>query len=347
MIVLIPSYQPTHEIVRLIEDLDPEWRVVVVDDGSGPAYAPFFTEAQLCGATVITLPRNRGKGSALKTGFRWIRQNLPPDVVVCADSDGQHRPDDIGRVGERASGLDQAMVLGVRTFTGDVPLRSRFGNAVTARLFGLATGHALADTQTGLRAYPPDVLGWLDTVPGDRFEYELNLLLQASGAGIAIEQVPIETVYLNENASSHFRPVRDSARIYAPLLKFSASSALAAGIDFAGVVGLYALTGSLLASVVAARTVSSLVNFLANRNFVFETKASLLASAKKYFALVLAILAANYLLMAALTGIGLGIVLAKICTEVALFAVSYGVQRRYVFAGSRPKTRATAGELVR
>lgn len=337
MIVLIPSYQPNHQLVRLIEDLDPSWPVVIVDDGSGPAYTPFFTEAQLHGATVIRLPRNRGKGSALKTGFRYIREHFPDEPVVCADSDGQHRPADIAKVAAKVAESDTAMVLGVREFTGKVPLRSKLGNSVTAKLFGLATGTALSDTQTGLRGYPPQLLGWLDTVSGDRFEYELNLLLQAASAGYSIEQVGIETVYLNENESSHFRPIRDSARIYAPLLKFSASSAAAAVIDFGGLFLLHALTGNLLFSVVGARVVSSGINFLANRNFVFESRSSMWASAKKYFALVLVILVANYALMAALTHIGVGLVVAKCVTEAALFLGSFVAQRKFVFADKHAK----------
>lgn len=335
MIVLIPAFEPDHALVDLIEELDPRWHVVVVDDGSGEGYTPIFTEAQLSGATVLTLPTNRGKGSALKTGYRYIQTTFPGEAVVCADSDGQHRPDDIAAVAAKVAEADDAMVLGVRQWTpttGRVPLRSRIGNSVTSKLFGLATGHSLGDTQTGLRGYPAALLDWLDTVPGERFEYELNLLLGATGAGYRIEQVPIETVYLAGNASSHFRPIRDSARIYAPLLKFSASSALAAGIDFVGLLVLHALTGSLLASVVGARALSSGVNFLTNRNFVFETTASLSASAKRYFALVLAILAANYALMALLTGVGLGLVAAKILTEAALFLTSFTLQRRFVFA---------------
>lgn len=348
MIVLIPSYQPDHQLVRLVEDLDPSWPVVIVDDGSGVGYAPLFTEAQLLGATVITLPRNRGKGSALKAGFRYIREHFPNEPVVCADSDGQHRPADIAKVATKVAQANDAMVLGVREFTGNVPLRSRFGNAVTAKLFGISTGVALRDTQTGLRGYPPNLLGWLDTVQGDRFEYELNLLLQASGAGFRIEQVGIETVYLDENESSHFRPIRDSARIYAPLLKFSASSVMAAGVDFVALLGLNWLTGSLFASVVGARALSSSMNFLANRNFVFESRSSIWASAKKYFALVLVILAANYALMAMLTGVGLGIVAAKVITEATLFAASFVAQRKFVFRDQdRKESRSQRKETVR
>jgi hypothetical protein len=116
-------------------------------------------------------------------------------------------------------------VLGVRRFAGDVPLRSKVGNAVTQALFRAATGRGVRDTQTGLRAYPAALLEWLRTVPGERFEYEMNVLLMAARAGHRIEEVEIATTYLDGNASSHFSALSDSARIYWPLLRAAVGSA--------------------------------------------------------------------------------------------------------------------------
>lgn len=101
-----------------------------------------------------------------------------------------------------------------------MPPRSRVGNAVTRELFRAATGHRVCDTQTGLRDYPSTILPWLATIPGERFEYEMNTLLAAARAGLAIEQVEIATTYLDGNASSHFGSMRDAARIYRALLRF-------------------------------------------------------------------------------------------------------------------------------
>lgn len=141
------------------------------------------------------------------------RRARPGEPVVCADCDGQHTPADIARIAALVA--PGTMVLGGRRFTGPtsggpVPLRSKVGNAVSRWLFGAVAGVGVHDTQTGLRAYPADLLPWLQSVPGDRFEYEFSLLLRASGAGVLIVEVPIETIYLDANASSHFRPVQDS-----------------------------------------------------------------------------------------------------------------------------------------
>lgn len=347
MIILIPAYEPDEKLLGLLDSIDPEIQVVVVDDGSSPSYAPVFQQAAQRGCDIISYPDNRGKGYALKAGFAHIRRAYPGHCVVCADSDGQHLISDIHRVACALADTGDAMVLGVRHFTGKVPLRSKIGNAITARVFALTTGTKVIDTQTGLRAYPAQLLPWLMSVEGDRFEYEFNLLLQAKDAGYSIEQVPIETVYLADNESSHFRPVRDSLRIYAPLVKFGASSMLAGGIDMVALFTLHALGAGLFGSVVCARALSSMANFVTNRRFVFDKagSTSFLDSAIKYFALVGAILAANYTLMATLTGLGLGLLLAKIITEVTLFTTSYFVQQRFVFARRRHES-ITAKDLA-
>ena len=142
MIALIPAFEPDGRLVELIRRLGRP--AVVVDDGSGPAYAPIFDQVRALGAQVLTHTRNRGKGCALKTGFAFVRRHFPGVGVVCADSDGQHRPEDINAVAERVESSGAPMVLGARRFTGDVPARSRFGNALTRKVFRLATGRAIA-----------------------------------------------------------------------------------------------------------------------------------------------------------------------------------------------------------
>ncbi|WP_433042827.1 glycosyltransferase family 2 protein [Dactylosporangium sp. CS-033363] len=223
MLALIPAYEPDHRLVELLADLRsaaPGAPLVVVDDGSGPAYRRVFAAARILGCTVLTHPVNKGKGEALKTGFRYATSLHPGRAVVCADADGQHRPDDILAVANMVERTGRT-VLGVRRFTGRVPARSRIGNALTSALFTSLTGRRVGDTQTGLRGYPPALLPWLLAVPGARFEYEMRALLFAVRCGHPVEQVPIETVYVRDNAGSHFRPLADSMRVYGPLVRFA------------------------------------------------------------------------------------------------------------------------------
>lgn len=347
MIILIPAYQPDQQLpalIRSIRDAEPWATVVVVDDGSGPGYKDVFDGVKALGCHVIGYSLNRGKGFALKTGFGFIADHLPDRNVVCADSDGQHTIVDILRVAAAVQPGSPALVLGTRNFTGNVPARSKFGNSATRLLFRLATGERISDTQTGLRGYPAAMLPWLRSVRGERYEYELNLLLEAKPAGYLINTVDIATVYLDHNSGSHFRPVADSVRIYAPLLKFLASSFTAFVVDTVVFLLLALVTDSLLLAVVGARAVSSVVNFLANRRVVFEHGRDRPAAAAgvRYFGLVLVLLAANYGLISALDALSVSALPAKILAEIALLAVSYVVQQRFLF--SRCTARSAARE---
>ncbi|WP_111768563.1 bifunctional glycosyltransferase family 2/GtrA family protein [Nakamurella deserti] len=337
-VVLVPAYEPGPELLTLIRGLhaaDPDLVVVVVDDGSGPGSGEIFATAAGLGCLLLTLPDNRGKGQALKTGFAEIAHRLPGRTIVCADADGQHRVSDILRVADAVGSTGADMVLGERRFTGVVPLRSRLGNGATRLLFRLTTGRRLHDTQTGLRGYPPAMLGWLRSVRGDRYEYELNLLLQACRDGRSIAGVDIATVYLDDNRSSHFRPVVDSVRIWAPLLRFAGSSLTAFAIDAVALLALTALTGSLLLSVLGARLLSATVNFAVNRRVVFdrEGRRPVGPAAVRYAALVAVLLTVNYSVLAGLTALAVPLPVAKVATEIALAVLGYTAQSRYVFAG--------------
>ena len=348
MIILIPAYEPDRRLVDLVADIRaaaPNQGILVVDDGSGPRYDTVFAAVRTAGAEVIRHAPNRGKGYALKAGFAHIAEHHPSHDVVCADCDGQHTLVDILRVADALAAHDKAVVLGARQFVGDVPARSRFGNTVTRVVFDVATGQRLQDTQTGLRGYPSWMLGWLQRIGGERFEYELDVLLAARREGFGFHEVPIETVYLDDNASSHFRTVRDSVRVYVPVVKFCLSSLAAFAIDAILFFALMAITGNLLVSVVAARVVSATVNFSVNRTVVFASSRRPRDAAIRYASLVGAVMAANYLLLRLLTGaLALPLVPAKVLTELTLFVVSYQVQRRVVFR-SRTGGGAAAGPV--
>lgn len=351
MIVLIPAYEPGDRLPTLVADLltaDPDLAVLVVDDGSGPAFAAVFGSAAEAGARVVAHDRNRGKGDALKTGFALIRDEYPGEDVVTADADGQHTPDDILRIADelRADAADgrTELVLGSRAFSGRVPARSRLGNAIARGLFRVASGRALRDTQTGLRGIPATLIAWSLDQPGSRFEYEQNVLLRAARGGIAMREVPIETVYLDHNASSHFRPLADSVRVMLPVLRFAASSFVAFLVDTVALLVLTSLTGWLAGSVVIARLISASVNFAVNRRFVFRAVGggTLWRQALRYGILALLLLASNLVWMQALTDAGVPLLVAKIVTETVLFATSYGVQRSVVF----PREQTPAGSIA-
>ena len=210
--VLIPAYQPDAKLLGLVEALRAEFtHIVVVDDGSTGCEETFDAVRERVDALLVH-PVNRGKGAALKTGFAWIREHLPGAGVVTADADGQHTPDDIQRIAEATATRKGGIVLGVRTFEGPIPFRSRWGNGWTRILFRLLTGLAIRDTQSGLRGIPPDMLDRMLELRGDRYEYETRMLVDARRHTQPPLQIPIKTVYLEGNRSSHYRPFLDTIR---------------------------------------------------------------------------------------------------------------------------------------
>ena len=346
MYVLIPAYQPDARLPRLILELhraDPSTKIVVVDDGSGQKFSDIFEASATAGAQVISYENNRGKGYALREGFTWIRDVAGDlsECVVTADADGQHTLNDIFRVGRTCTDTGTS-VLGVREFVGHVPARSRIGNTATSALFWLATGWKLKDTQTGLRAFPVALLPALLEVQGDRYEYELRVLLHLAKFRHPVTQIPIETIYEAGNPTSHFRPLQDSARIWAPLLKFAASSGVATIIDYVLVLVLNALTGALFFPVIAARLVSASVNFAMNRRVFEATGVPLRRSALRYAALAVAVIAGSYTMLAVLTGIGMPLWIAKIIADTTVYLVSYSAQSRYVFAPAQEQSAKVA-----
>ena len=338
--LIIPAYKPGEDMLKLLEEFrdSADFLPVVVDDGSGAEFRAIFDRVP----DFVVLLRhevNRGKGAALKTAMQHVLDALPDcDLALTADADGQHKYADILRVNQVARNNPGALVLGSRKFEGDVPFKSRWGNAITRQVFAIASGAKVYDTQTGLRAFDREAMAQFLKIPGDRYEYEINMLLAAAQSGRPIVEERIATVYIDDNSSSHFHPVRDSFKIYMCILKFCCSSLIAFGVDFVMLLVLNHLTAglgaelSLAVSAVGARLVSASVNFCINRRVVFKGNETLGKAIAKYAALAVAILAVNYLLLRLLNLVlRWPLALAKIVVEVLLFVVNFVVQGRFVY----------------
>lgn len=335
MRILIPAYEPGEKLLQLIRDIKKRcsMKIVIIDDGSGEACAPVFEQATALECTVIHHPENLGKGAALKTGFRYLIKAGETEGVVCADCDGQHSAEDICTVAEETMRDSKTAVLGARQFTGTVPLRSRFGNSMTRKVFSLCAGYRIYDTQTGLRGYPAVMLPWLCQIEGSRFEYEMNVLLKLKPSGYSVMEVEIKTIYENGNRCSHFRLFKDSFLVYLPFVKFTASSLLSGLLDFGLLLIFEKMLNRLMPAVVFSRVISSIFNYSCNRYFVFHGRQKKYKSAPKYFLLVFIIMLLNYFILKAIIyATGLPLALAKIITEVVLFIFSYMMQKKLVFS---------------
>lgn len=336
MIIVIPAFEPNEKMLQLIKKVqqNSSYRVLIVDDGSSINCEGIFKQASQTGCTVLTHETNQGKGTALKTAFTHIHTHYPNEkAIVCADCDGQHRWEDIQRVALELADHRQTIVLGAREFVGEVPLKSLVGNKVTRTIFSFVTGYKIGDTQTGLRGFTVDMLPWLIDIKGKRYEYEMNQLLEAKSAGYQVHSLPIQTVYENNNKGSHFRPILDSIRIYLPILKFIISSVSCGLIDFICFFLLHWLTNHLLFSVIGARVISSFINYIINKNIVFNRKKqSHIKPILKYYSLAGFILISNYFMISMFNDTGnLSLFTSKSFTEGILFMVSYYVQKKFIF----------------
>lgn len=347
--VLIPAYKPDERLIALVDELRAEGftRIVAVDDGGGAQFRPIF-DALAGKAEVLVHEVNRGKGAALKTGIAHIMKT-PGMGVVTADADGQHAPKDVAKVADVLLKEPEKLILGSRD-KAQMPPRSKAGNTITCGVFFAATFKWIGDTQTGLRGLPAASLAAFSALEGDRYEYEMNMLLYACREKIAIREVTIETIYIGNNETSHFNPVKDGLRIYGlifrKMAKFLTSSVLATVVDYVLFILLYnvLLSGMgtdmlgvsdmlieprLLLSVVGARVVSALFNYTMNRKVVFQSTSK--GTLWKYAALALCIMAGDYVLIRLLQGIGLPTLLSKVIADVTLFICSYRVQDRVIF----------------
>lgn len=334
--VLIPAYKPDKRLTELVERLSQSGvkDIIVVDDGSGEYSKDIFEKLkQKNSCQICTHSKNKGKGRAIKTGLQFAL-SFYPDLggVITADSDGQHLPEDILNVQNELLRRPGNLIMGCREFGNDIPLRSKFGNELTKRFFHLLTGSKVSDTQTGLRGIPLSYIPACLEMKGERYEYEINMLVSCRKNGIPISEVPVQTVYIDGNKSSHFNPVIDSLKIYFVLLRFLFSSLSTALIDFLVFIICSSAGLSILSSMIFSRLIAANYNFIVNKNIVFRSRSGFLAEFVKYWMLVLILGTISY------TGIFFSVkylyidkVLSKAIIESLLFFLSFLIQRIFIF----------------
>ena len=343
--VIIPAYEPDARLLGLIEELNKSGLgpVIVVNDGSeGAEYKEIFEGASQRGARLLTHAVNMGKGRALKDAFNYCLNEYDDLLgVINADSDGQHTTEDIRKCMDALVADPEALILGVRDFNeSGIPARSVFGNKTTSRVMKLLLGLSISDTQTGLRGISVPFMKYLLTENGERFEFETNMLIATKELGIRIVEVPIKTIYLEENKSSHFNPILDSIRIYAVFVKFLFSSLSSSVVDivmFSIFCGIFrnvpVAIGYVMLATILARVISAIYNFLINYKVVFKGKGSKSRAALRYLILAICIMLLSGGLVTFFTGL-LPMVpefVVKIPVDCVLFLLSFVVQREVVY----------------
>lgn len=271
-VVLIPAYEPDKELVKIARKLKEEGLyVLVVNDGSGEKFDECFEQTAQY-ATVIKLDKNSGKGAALKHGMRYIKENIPEckQFVTC-DADGQHKVEDVMRVFDKLHKGDK-FVLTVRQRQGKIPFRSKFGNNLSRFVYALLTNRYLTDNQSGLRGFSTCYLDWMLAVEKNNYDYEMNVLYYAAKMGLKVVTLPIEAIYIGNNESSHFNPIKDTLRIYKSLF-YLARGSLIAFLSAEVMILILSLTleySKIFTTIGGVGAVSFLIGFLINKFVIFK-----------------------------------------------------------------------------
>lgn len=209
--VLVPTYNNEKTLQRVINGvLCFTGHMIIVNDGSTdstPVILKDYPEIR-----VIHLPENKGKGNALKTGFREA-EKMGYRYAITIDSDGQHYPDDIPVFVEALlkEGQD-VLLIGNRNMAQDgIPKKSSFGNRFSNFWFWFETGIKLEDTQSGYRLYPLQKIPRKYFTP--KFEFEIEIIVRTAWRRVPVKNVPVKVLYDPSERVSHFRPFKDFTRI--------------------------------------------------------------------------------------------------------------------------------------
>lgn len=209
--VIIPTFNNENTLERVINGvLNYTQSIIIINDGSTDNTSNILLKYKQL--TQIHFPKNKGKGSALRAGFKKaVEQGF--EFTITIDSDGQHYPDDIPVFIEELEKDKNVLLIGSRNMTHDsVPKGSSFGNKFSNFWFWVETGIKLTDTQSGYRLYPLLILQNIKFY-STKFEFEIENIVKTAWKGIIVKNVPIKVLYDPDERVSHFRPYRDFARI--------------------------------------------------------------------------------------------------------------------------------------
>jgi glycosyltransferase involved in cell wall biosynthesis len=339
-IILIPAYEPASSLINLIKDLQtyPIGPIIVIDDGSGEKFQDIFNDAEKLNCIIVKHEVNKGKGAAIKSGITEAQQRFENiHAYITCDADGQHLPKDIFRIFETSKEYPNHFILGVRKHRQKgIPLKSKIGNAFSAFYFRFTTGVKCPDTQTGLRAIPVSLTDDALNISENRYDYEMVFLTKQAKSRFPMKFIDIDTVYIENNRASHFKPIKDSILIYKQPIRFTLASISSAIID----IGIFTLLililkGTLLESVaiasVTARLISGYYNFLMNRLWSFNNRENIKSQLLKYGTLYVMQLLSSIILVTLLAHIFRFITYVKLVVDGTLFVISYFIQKHWVF----------------
>ncbi|MFC6465306.1 glycosyltransferase [Marinilactibacillus sp. GCM10026970] len=343
--IIIPSFNPDHQLTQIVhkirEQISKTIKIIIVNDGSSKDTSYIFEEIKsIPNCVILSHSKNSGKGRAIKTALEYIINHVTSSLgAITIDADGQHEINDILSCINQFLIHPDSAVLGCRTFNNDsVPFRSRLGNSFSKTTLRLFHGLKLSDTQTGLRVIPASAFNALLNVTGERYEYETNMLLFFKENQIDIKEVPIKTVYLDDNQSSHFNPITDSIRIYSTFLKYTLSASASFLVDiFLFTILVYFFKSSfpinyIIIATILARISSACFNYLSNKYLVFKTKKKK-RSFYRYAILFLFEMSASAFLVHTIVSLSIFNTewFVKLVVDSLIFCIGFYIQKNWVF----------------
>lgn len=341
-VVLIPAYNPSNKLIKLVEELKKlKFKIIIVNDGSDISNNCFkkLKEDNI----ILEYSENMGKGYALKYGINYYLTNLVNeyDGIITVDADYQHLPKDINKIYKDEKNNNDTIILGSRNFDSKkVPLPNRLGNKITSFIFKILYNKKIFDTQTGLRLIPNKYLNECLEIDSNRFEYEMQMLINFSNNKYNLEEIEIETVYYSQSESK-FKKIIDSLKIYKILLKesfrFLVTSLLSSFLDiilFTIFLKIFVSLDDLaiIFSTFFARIIADFLNFNLTKYFVFNSKEDshkillkyyILSFAKMAMSAVLVLLISKFLLI--------NKTVIKMFVDILIYFISYRIQKKHIF----------------
>lgn len=348
-LIVVPTYNPSENLIQYTIDLINNGfnSILIIDDGSKKEAKFIFEELDMLEeVNIIKHSINLGKGRALKNAINYFLNYHTEndwDGMITVDSDGQHAIKDVNKLYTKLIQSSNTICLGARDFDqANVPFKSKFGNKLTKKVFNLLYGKKVSDTQTGLRAISKDVIHHFVSLNGERFSYETNVLIEAIRNKVNLSEVTIETIYMDDNSETHFRPIIDSIQIYGLLFTNFVKYMWIALFSFLIDISLFQLfifmfsymtIGTRIGiATVGARCLSSAFNYTANKHAVFNSQKSVKSTFLNYYLLVLFQLTVSWLSVYLIyTSTGYPEATIKLFVDLALFFISYRIQRSWVF----------------
>lgn len=354
--VIIPSYCPDDRLLAIVQGLIAAGAddIAVINDGSGKEYEPVFDEVRrMPCCTVIEHASNRGKGAAIKSGMVFCLTERPASRgIVTVDGDGHHRVRDAVSCAHRMISSGRVIIGQRGRNDKTISPRGRYGNRITSFAISVVCGFNIPDPLSGLRGIPAKFLPVFLKTKGDRYDFETNMLLDLKRKSIPFRLFSITGEFFPDGKKSHFRLFRDSAGIFAEILRYFGqqfrymlSSALCYSFEYIVyriLLGYLPVLGITLTNYIC-RAMAGSLNFFINKKVVFRTKKKNITTAVRYLAVSVFVMLLSTELIVIINKLFLTekntvAKFVKLPVDFAMFFVSYFLQKKWVFAPRKKKT---------